>query len=324
MHSLEFYAQLIEEKIQKLSYPEEPIILYSPVQYIMGLGGKRLRPALTLLSAGLFTQDVQRAVPAALAVEIFHNFTLMHDDIMDNADIRRGKATVHKVWNSNVAILSGDATLILAYDQLLKLPDNILRPILETFNQTALEVCEGQQYDMDFETREVVTVPEYLEMIRLKTSVLIAAAMKIGAICAGASIAQQNALYTAGANLGLAFQLQDDYLDVFAKDEKFGKMNGGDIINNKKTYLLINALNSGEKRAVEEIKEWIRKSDFVPSEKVAAVKAIYDRLGTGNETKLQAISFINTALEMLNMIDVPAESKKPLEELMFSLMYREI
>lgn len=323
MLALADYTKLIETELNKLDYPEEPKNLYEPIKYILSLGGKRIRPALCLMAADLFGDNTSRAIPAALGLEIFHNFTLLHDDLMDKATVRRGKATVHKAWNNNVAILSGDAALIVAYNQLSRLDSNIFKRVLEVFNRTALEVCEGQQFDMDFEESMDVSVPEYLEMIRLKTSVLIAASMQIGGICAGVDPIEEEALYELGENLGLAFQLQDDYLDVFADAEKFGKQTGGDILNNKKTYLLINALNSGNKDLVLELKGWLNKEKYDPQEKINAVKSIYEKLGTGNETQLQAISFINNAIEILNQLDVDPERKKPLENIMFKLMYRD-
>ncbi len=323
MLELADYTQLIEENLKQINFPKEPKDLYGPVRYILNLGGKRLRPALTLMSANLFGDYTQLAMPAALALEIFHNFTLLHDDLMDKALVRRGKPTVHKSWDDNIAILSGDAALILAYQYLGRLPEKIFSQAFHVFNQTAMEVCEGQQFDMDFESRMDVSVPEYLEMIRLKTSVLIASSMKIGALCGGATKEEQNQIYEIGENLGLAFQLQDDYLDVFADETKFGKEPGGDIINNKKTYLLINALNSGNKELVGSLKSWINARDFDPNEKIAAVKEIYEKLDTGNETQLQAISFINNAIEALNLLEVSPERKKPIENIIFKLMYRE-
>ncbi len=323
MLQLADYTKLIEIELDKLDYPEEPRNLYDPINYILSLGGKRIRPALCLMSANLFGDNTSNAMPAALGLEIFHNFTLLHDDLMDKASVRRGKTTVHKAWSDNIAILSGDAALIVAYNQMLSLNSNIFKRVLEVFNRTALEVCEGQQYDMDFESRNDVSVPEYLEMIRLKTSVLIAASMQIGGICAGADPFEEEALYELGENLGLAFQLQDDYLDVFADVEKFGKQTGGDILNNKKTYLLINALNSGNKELVLELRDWLGKEDYDPQEKIAAVKEIYEKLGTGSETQLQAISFINNAIEILNQLDIEPARKKPLEDIMFKMMYRD-
>jgi geranylgeranyl diphosphate synthase type II len=322
MHELSDYTLLIEEQLKQIHVPEEPVDLYEPIRYILQLGGKRIRPALTLMTANLYGQKTSKAMPAALALEVFHNFTLLHDDLMDNAFIRRGKPTVHTSWNDNIAILSGDAALILAYQFLEQLSDSVFKNTFHVFNQTAIEVCEGQQYDMDFEKRIDVSVPEYLEMIRLKTSVLIAASMKIGAICAEASSHDQNLLYEIGENLGLAFQLQDDYLDVFSDADTFGKETGGDIINNKKTYLLINALNNDNSILVNELKDWLGKTEYNPEEKIAAVKKIYNQLGTGEETQLQAISFINNAIELLNQLEVSAEKKKPIENIIFKLMYR--
>jgi geranylgeranyl diphosphate synthase type II len=323
MQELSDYTHIIEDRLKQLYVPEEPKDLYEPIRYILQLGGKRIRPALTLMTANLYGQKIDEAMPAALALEVFHNFTLLHDDLMDKALIRRGKPTVHTCWNDNIAILSGDAALILAYQFLEQLSDSVFKNTFRVFNQTAIEVCEGQQFDMDFENRMDVSVAEYLEMIRLKTSVLIAASMKIGAICAEASLPDQNLLYEIGENLGLAFQLQDDYLDVFSNSDTFGKENGGDILNNKKTYLLINALNSDNTKLVNELKVWLEKKEYNPEDKIAAVKDIYKQLETGEETQLQAISFINNAIELLNQLEVPSENKKPIENIIFKLMYRE-
>lgn len=316
-------TEIINEALNKLDLNIEPTGLYEPVKYIMDLGGKRLRPSLALMSASLFTDEVEGVIPAALSLEIFHNFTLLHDDIMDKADVRRGKKTVHKVWDENTAILSGDAAMILAYNQLAQLPANQFVEAFKVFNRTAIEVCEGQQYDMDFETRDDVTLDEYLGMIRLKTAVLIAASMQIGGLAAGANEIEQFALYELGENLGMAFQLQDDYLDVYSDAEKFGKATGGDIINNKKTYLLIKALNSGEEKLVPELIDWIEKKDFDPDEKIKAVKAIYDKIGAGDDAQLAAITYINNSIEILNQLDVAPERRKPLEELIFKMMYRD-
>lgn len=321
--SLAEYTEIIDKALNELEYPVQPVGLYEPVHYILGLGGKRIRPALTLMATSIFSDDALSALPAALALEIFHNFTLMHDDIMDKADVRRGRETVHKKWNDNTAILSGDAAVIIAYNQLGLLPENLFKQAYRIFNRTALEVCEGQQFDMNFETRQDVSIAEYMEMIRLKTSVLIAAAMEIGAVCGGANPLEQEAMYRIGENIGLAFQLQDDYLDVFSETEKFGKENGGDIVNNKKTYLLISALNSDDKNAVAELNGWLNKTEFKKEEKISAVKDIYVKLGIDNDVQLAAINFINSAIELLNELNVPLEKKKPLEDLIFNLMYRE-
>lgn len=323
MQVLSDYTQLIEKELKAIQYPLHPANLYEPVKYILDLGGKRLRPALTLMTASLFTDNLEKVVPAALALEVFHNFTLLHDDIMDKADLRRGKETVHKIWNENTAILSGDAAIVIAYEHLVKVPKAVFHKVFKVFNRTALEVCEGQQYDMDFETMDDVTIPEYLEMIRLKTSVLIAASMQIGAIIGGASEMEQDAMYEIGENLGLAFQLQDDYLDCYSDAETFGKETGGDIVNNKKTYLLISALNSGNHKLVNELISWVNKSVFDKPEKVKAVKSIYDELGVGSDTQFASINYINNAIEIFNQIEAPVEKKKPMEDLIFKLMYRE-
>jgi geranylgeranyl diphosphate synthase, type II len=323
MLTLAYFTNLIEKEIKGLEFSDKPNELYDPVKYIMHLGGKRIRPALTLMTASLFSDEYIDALPAAMAIEIFHNFTLMHDDIMDKASVRRGKATVHTIWNENTAILSGDATLIFAYQHLAQLSGLHLQQAFKVFNKTAIEVCEGQQLDMNFEKKHKVTIPEYLEMIRLKTSVLLAGSMQIGAIVGGADKQVQKEIYSMGQNLGMAFQLQDDYLDVYGDTAKFGKAKGGDIVNNKKTYLLIRAMNSENKALLNELNIWISKSGFTRGEKINAVKAIYDELGLGNEAQLAAIGYINNAIEILGTLDVPAERKKPLEEIMFQLMYRD-
>jgi geranylgeranyl diphosphate synthase, type II len=323
MLKLSDYSCLVEKELKDLTFPDAPKELYEPIKYILHLGGKRLRPALTLISASLFTDEYLDAMPAAIAIEIFHNFTLMHDDIMDKAGVRRGKATVHTIWNENVAILSGDATLIMAYQYLSKLTGDHFQQSIKIFNKVAMDVCEGQQMDMNFEALYKVTIAEYLEMIRLKTSVLLAGAMQIGAIVAGTDKNMQKKLFSIGENLGMAFQLQDDYLDVYGDSSKFGKAKGGDIVNNKKTYLLISALNSENKVLINELNLWITKSGFTSVEKINAVKAIYDELGIGNDTQLQAINYINSAIEILESLEIDPERKKPLEEIIFQLMYRE-
>lgn len=323
MLTLSDFTSLIEKEIKSLQLPDNPKDLYDPIKYIMHLGGKRLRPALTLISASLFTDEYLDAMPASMAIEIFHNFTLMHDDIMDKAHVRRGKATVHTIWNENAAILSGDATLILAYQHLARLPENQFYQVIKVFNKTALEVCEGQQFDMNFEGKYKVTIDEYLEMIRLKTAVLLAGSMQIGAIIGGAGKSEQKDIYAIGENLGMAFQLQDDYLDVYSDSEKFGKAKGGDIANNKKTYLLIKALNSDNKALINELNLWITKSGFTSGEKINAVKSIYDELELGEEIQRVAVSYINNAVKIIDKIEVDPERKRPLEDIISKLMYRE-
>ena len=270
----------IHAYIEQLSYSREPKGLYDPIEYVLALGGKRLRPVLMLLAYNLYREDVESIFSQAAGIETYHNFTLLHDDLMDNADMRRGKPVVHKKWNENTAILSGDAMLILSYQFMMnQCPPEHVQEVMEIFGRTALEVCEGQQWDMEFESRNDVTVGEYIEMIRLKTSVLLAAALKIGAVLGGASFADAQKLYDFGIRMGLAFQLQDDYLDVYGNPAVFGKKIGGDILCNKKTYMLITALEQAKGENREELLRWLNTADFVPEEKIAAVTAIYNKVG---------------------------------------------
>jgi len=246
MLKFEEIQNIVNNEIAKLDFKSEPVELYQPISYVLSGNGKRLRPCLALLSCNLFNNDIRNAIKPAIGVEMFHNFTLLHDDIMDKADIRRNKPTVHKKWNENVAILSGDAMLIKTYELFFELKPNILAKVIEVFNKAALQVCEGQQYDMNFETKIDVTTDEYIKMITLKTAVLLAASLKIGAIIGGATLKDANLLYNYGINLGIAFQLQDDYLDVYGDVKTFGKKIGGDIVSNKKTYLLISAIENAK------------------------------------------------------------------------------
>ena len=259
METLKIYQQKIEEGILNLNLPSYPTHLYEPINYILAIGGKRLRPTLVFIGCDLFNGDLNDALKPALAIEVFHNFTLMHDDIMDEAPLRRGKETVHKRWNLPIAILSGDAMFVKAQQLMMHVPDNNLRIILDTFNKTALEVCEGQQMDMDFESMKIVTIPNYIQMIRLKTAVLLGCSLKIGALIAGANELQANTIYNIGLNLGIAFQLQDDILDVYGDPNKFGKQVGGDIIANKKTFLLLKALELASLNPYkkEELNTWL-------------------------------------------------------------------
>lgn len=289
-----------------------PQKLYEPVAYSLMIGGKRLRPALMLHAASMFTKSVDHVLSAAMAIEIFHNFTLLHDDIMDKADVRRGLPTVHKKYNENAAILSGDAMCILAFKYLNKGNDARLHEILPVFSATALEVCEGQQLDMDFETRDNVTVEEYLEMIRLKTAVLIAGSLKIGAILANAKPADADSLYEYGINVGLAFQLQDDLLDVYGNPDVFGKKKGGDICANKKTYLLLKALEACDQQMLEQLNHWLLKPDFDTAQKIAAVTAIYDKTGVSEATRNLMLSYHDKALVALEKIAIPANQKNTL------------
>lgn len=269
---------LLEAEIAKQKYGKEPASLYEPIRYLMGLGGKRLRPMLTLIAYSLYKDDVKRIVPYAVAVEAFHNFTLMHDDIMDKAPLRRGHATVHKKWNVNTAILSGDVMLVKVYDMFLNLPGETLKTVMRSFNQCAAEVCEGQQWDMEFENRSDVEEKEYLNMIKLKTAVLLGFSLELGAILGDAPEADRKALRDFGINIGVGFQLKDDLLDAYGDPKKFGKQVGGDIISNKKTYLLIKALEKAKGKTKRTLRQWLAATKFKKQEKVEAVKQIYNEL----------------------------------------------
>lgn len=289
----------LENEISQLPLGSNPRSLYEPIRYIMKLGGKRLRPMLVLTAYNLYHDDSEKILKYAAAVEAFHNFTLMHDDIMDRAPLRRGKPTVHEKYNSNTAILSGDVMLVKVYDMFLSLPDEHLKEVLTLFNKTAAEVCEGQQMDMDFETRARVTEDQYLEMIRLKTAVLLGFSLELGAILAGASKSDREALYNFGVNIGVGFQLIDDLLDVYADQKKFGKTVGGDIVSNKKTYLLIKAL---EKKKPE-LNKWLSAKKFDRRKKVAAVTKIYDSLNIRELTQRKADKYFEDGYRSLEKID---------------------
>ena len=265
--------------IEQLPYERKPFSLYEPIQYVLSLGGKRIRPALMLLTYQLYKDQPEDIMMPAVALETYHNYTLLHDDLMDNADLRRGHATVHKRWDANTAVLSGDSMLVLAYERMAQVPTNMLGAVLPLFTETALEIGEGQQYDMEFEQRNDVTEAEYIEMIRLKTSVLLACAVKIGAILAGADVKDADNLYQYGEQLGLAFQLQDDLLDVYGDPAVFGKAIGGDITSNKKTYMLINAFLLADDRQRRELHRWVDAKEFDRQEKIAAVTKLYNEIG---------------------------------------------
>ncbi|MDR2627436.1 MAG: polyprenyl synthetase family protein [Dysgonamonadaceae bacterium] len=315
----------INREIDKISYHRPPVELYDPIRYILSLGGKRIRPALVLLACNLYEDDTDKAIPTALGWEIFHNFTLMHDDLMDRANVRRGKTTVHKKWNDNTAILSGDAMFILSCRYIAQSPDNCLKNILELFGNTAAEICEGQQYDMNFESRMDVSEAEYLEMIRLKTAVMLGACLKSGAIVAGAPSEDADRLYDFGINIGLAFQLKDDLLDVFGNPEVFGKNIGGDILCNKKTFLLINALNKVEGESKRVLLHWLSVSDPVLNEqKVRAVTGIYNELKLKELSEQKMQYFFDEAVMSLKKLSVPDAKTEVLHQLSLSLMQRNI
>ena len=317
------HQKIIESAIYKLSYPLVPKDLYEPITYIMGLGGKRIRPVLVLMAAELFGKNPEDAIHAAMAIEVFHNFTLVHDDIMDNAPLRRGQQTVHEKWSTNTAILSGDVMMVEANKNLAKIDTQFLKEALNTFNATAQGVCEGQQLDMDFETRDDVSIEEYINMIRLKTAVLLGGALKLGAIISDASAEDAELIYQFGENIGIAFQLHDDILDVYADPEKFGKQVGGDIIANKKTFLLLKAFELAEGKKLADLKYWTELQEFDSTEKVEAVKSIFDALNIQNIAKESMDYYKNKALEVFTKINVSDEAKSNLLELTNQLMDRE-
>jgi geranylgeranyl diphosphate synthase type II len=323
MTTTENLLQTLQIEIEQTSYGESPGELYEPISYIMALGGKRFRPLLTLLAASLYTDEWKMALKPAIAVEVFHNFTLMHDDIMDRAPLRRGKPTVHEKWNANTAILSGDVMLIRAYDLLIDTRKENLKTVLTRFNKTAAEVCEGQQLDMNFETRWDVTEEEYLNMIRLKTSVLLGFALELGGIIGGADAEATQLLYEAGESMGMGFQLKDDLLDVYGDPEKFGKLVGGDIIANKKTFLLIEALAKAEGNIGEELNRWISAENFNKEEKVAAVREIYNALGIRALTEQKISNYFAQGIDCLERLPVDAERKTLLLQFVRQLVERE-
>ena len=314
---------LVNNYLDNIPYTRKPETLYEPIRYVLSLGGKRIRPVLMLMSYNLYKDDADTILPTACGLETYHNYTLLHDDLMDNADMRRGHATVHKKWDANTAILSGDSMLVLSYQRIAQCAPQYLPQILDLFTTTALEIGEGQQYDMEFETRDDVCEAEYIEMIRLKTSVLLACAMKMGAIQAGASPADQDALYRYGESLGLAFQLQDDYLDVYGDPSVFGKNIGGDITSNKKTFMLINALLRAEGQDKAELEAWIARKDFDRQEKVDAVTHLYTKLGIDRLARERIEYYTREALSCLDAVDTPDERKAELREYTMMMMRRE-
>lgn len=323
MTELSDLQAIIGDAVDKISYPKYPEQLYEPLSYILSIGGKRMRPALLLMACELFGGDINKAIPPALAIEVFHNFTLMHDDIMDNAPLRRGKTTVHERWNKNVAILSGDVMLIEGYKLMMQVEDRLLRQILDIFNTTAVGVCEGQQIDMEFETRSVVNIDEYINMIRLKTAVVLGGALKIGALIGGASQVDADLLNEFGVQLGIAFQLQDDILDVYGDPEKFGKQVGGDIISNKKTYLLIKALELAEGELAIELNTLLNASHLANNQKVAGVTNVYNELDIRQHAETEMQAYADKAFEALKKINLPAEHKQYLQDFADGLLVRE-
>lgn len=319
MHSPVELQKIIEVAIAKLSYPAEPANLYDPIKYIMSLGGKRIRPVIVLMAAELFTDDVEKAIDVALAIETFHNFTLVHDDIMDNAPLRRGKQTVHEKWGVNNAILSGDVMMVESNKHLSKVDVSVLKPVLDIFNQTAQGVCEGQQLDMEFETRDNVSIPEYINMIRLKTAVLLGGAMELGAIVGGATTEDGTLIYEFGENLGIAFQLQDDILDVYADPSKFGKQVGGDIIANKKTYLHLKA----KALLPEEELKMLLGQHTSDEQKVLTVTGLYNDYEIKALANAEMERYLEKAHQALAKLNVADHRKNNFRALIQQIMKRE-
>lgn len=317
------YLQQIEKEIRKQRSKKKPKTLYQPIDYLMGIGGKRIRPLMCLLAYKLYQQKVEKIISYAVTIEVFHNFTLMHDDIMDKAPLRRGKKTVHEKWNISTAILSGDVMLVKVYEMFSALDPETLKHVLIAFNQCAAEVCEGQQWDMDFENYSKVSVAQYIEMIRLKTAVLLGFSLELGAILAKAPEADCKAIRTFGQSIGIAFQLKDDLLDVYADKKKFGKQVGGDIIANKKTFLLIKALQKAKGKEKKELQQWLNKKQFRKAEKVKAITQIYDKLGVKELTENKINYYFNQGFEALNSLSVSDEKKMEMLAFTEALMNRD-
>ena len=322
--TIKHFSEALNKEFAQQTYGENPPELYEPIRYLMDLGGKRMRPLMTLMATALFTDDWQKAVRPATAVEVFHNFTLMHDDIMDKAPIRRGKPTVHEKWNDNIAILSGDVMLVQAYELLMDIEDKDFKKALKRFNRTAAEVCEGQQLDMNFESLPTVSEEQYLEMIKLKTSVLLGFALELGGIIGGASDKSCTLLYEIGLNIGLGFQLKDDLLDVYGDPVKFGKQVGGDIISNKKTFMLIEAIEKASGETKIALDKWLVIKEFDNAEKVKAVTEIYDSLGIKELAESRINDYFDKGLEALSRLKVDEERKSELYHFAKVLIDREV
>ena len=321
MASIQELQDQFNQALSGLELPSNPSDLYLPIKYTLTNGGKRMRPLLVLLGCKIFEENISQAVNPAIGIELFHNFTLLHDDIMDDAPLRRGKPSVHKKWNPNIAILSGDAMMVKTYESLIKTNPEILYKILFEFNKTAVEVCEGQQLDMNYENRDDVSIDEYIHMIKLKTAVLFAASLKIGAIIGGANEENANHLYDFGLNTGIAFQLQDDILDVFGESHKVGKQKGGDIISNKKTFLLLKALELAEGKPLRSLQKWINSNDDI--EKVETVTSIYQTLGVKELAEESMWSYYNEGTTSLRKVTGNREWISLLEDFSQNLMHRD-
>lgn len=322
MYSSEEILAKVNQGLDAFQLERQPFGLYKPIRYVLSMGGKRLRPVLLLMSYNMYKDDIGCAMPSALGIETYHNYTLLHDDVMDRAEVRRGKPCVHKVWNDNTAILSGDSMLVMAYQLMAQCPSQYLKDVLDLFTVTALEIGEGQQYDVDFESRMDVRPEEYLEMIRLKTSVLLACSLKLGSVQAGASAEDGDLLYRFGESIGLAFQLQDDLLDVYGNYETFGKKIGGDILCNKKTYLLIKALEGADEKQRAELVRWISEKEYVPEEKIAAVTSLYNQIGVRQVCEELIGQYFDEARLLLDKVSAPEECKKVLWQYVLGLLGR--
>ncbi len=322
MLSFKDCQEIINKKLAEISLPEFPGNLYEPIRYVINLGGKRIRPALVLMGCNIFSESIEYAVEPALAIELLHNFTLLHDDIMDQSDLRRNKLTVHKKWNNNIAILSGDAMMIKAYEILFNSSFDILNDIIPVFNKTALEICEGQQYDMDYELKTDVSVSEYIKMIELKTAVLLAASLKIGAICGKASSGDADLLYSFGKNLGIAFQLQDDLLDVYGASELLGKQTGNDIYSNKKTFLLITALNMAHGESLRKLEFWLSNNSSDRDEKIKNVVTVFNELKIKEKTECEINKYFSLAMQSLAGVRCDKDRKLSLYQFTEELMQR--
>lgn len=322
MKNYEQLLEYFEEQLNKIVYNDKPLELYSPIKYTLGFGGKRIRPVTTLMGCELFCNDFTKALPQAIAIELFHNFTLIHDDIMDNAPIRRGKETVFKKWNSNIAILSGDTLFALAYQYAQQADKEILHDTLNVFNKTAIEVCEGQQFDLNFEISNNVTVDEYISMIRLKTGVLFGASLKIGALIGGAPAEDADLLYDFGVNIGLGFQLKDDLLDTFGIEDIFGKKTGGDIITNKKTFLYIKALEIADDETKKELSSLYNSPDIDPDNKIKSTKSIFTKFKVDVAANKEIDKYYIEGMKSLDKINISNEKKQYLKEVAVKMIDR--
>lgn len=314
--------QLINRYIDEMPYNRQPASLYEPIRYILSLGGKRIRPTLMMLAYNLYQEDPASILPQACGLETYHNFTLLHDDLMDHADMRRGNPTVHVKWDANTAILSGDTMLLMAFKLMMQCPQEYLHAVLDVFTETTLEIDEGQQYDISFETRDDVREEEYIEMIRLKTSVLLACALKIGAILGGASASDAENLYKFGEQIGLAFQLQDDFLDVYGDPKVFGKAIGGDILCNKKTFMLINAFNKADEAQRKELEKWVNAVNPDPQQKIAAVTTLYNNIGVDRLAEERIRYYFEQSRRYLDAVQMPEERKQELKAYTDKMMRR--